>query len=110
MTTASRVRDTRKPITSRTALHQADKTRDTLTTAVAILRASGNDAAADRITPDIVRLNLAIRAYYDGEPRRAEDRVCARHAIRHCTICTPAALETARIARDMAEMKAGVAS
>lgn len=64
MTTASRVRDTRKPITSRTALHQADKTRDTLQTAVAILRQSGNDAAADRITPDIVNLNREISIYF----------------------------------------------
>ena len=62
--TASRVRDTRKPINSRSALYQADKTRSTLQTAQAILRNSGNDYAADLITRNIADLNREIRDYY----------------------------------------------
>lgn len=74
MTTTSRVRDTRKPITSRTALHQAEKARDTLQTAQAILRNSGGDFPADLITPNIADLNREIRAYYNRERAGRPDR------------------------------------
>ena len=72
MITKSRVRDTRKPITSRSALDQAAKTRDTLQTAQAILRASSgdeitNEVAAMTIQREINRLTAEIRAYYERD-------------------------------------------
>lgn len=68
MITASRVRDTRKKITSRSALHQAAKARDTLQTAQAILQASGSPQyAIDAIGRDVACLTEAIRDYYDRE-------------------------------------------
>lgn len=85
MTTTSRVRDTRKPITSRSGVNQAHKTLDTLATAAAILRASGDDTASDALTPAIARLGREIRSYYANL-----DLGCRTHGIARCTICTPA--------------------
>lgn len=72
--TASRVVDTRKPITSRTGASRAQKARQTLYTAMTILRTSGSDYAADLVTRDIVALNQQLKAYYEAE----RDRMAAR--------------------------------
>lgn len=63
--TNSRVRDTRKPIRSRSALFQASKTLDTLQTAQAILRVSDSPQyVLDALQRDINQLTHEIRAYY----------------------------------------------
>lgn len=68
--TASRVTDTRKPITSRTGADRATKARETLATAQAILIESGQDILADALTPQIERLHREIAVYYHGLRRR----------------------------------------
>lgn len=67
--TASHVADVHKPITNRSAVDRAEKTRQTLATAAAILRASGgdrmtNELAAMQLDRSIAALNAQIRAYY----------------------------------------------
>ncbi|AKF14358.1 hypothetical protein SEA_VINCENZO_96 [Mycobacterium phage Vincenzo] len=64
MITASRVRDTRKPVTSRSAVAQAQKARETLATAKATLEASGDQYAASLLGPHIKALTAQIAAHY----------------------------------------------
>lgn len=72
--TAGHVADVHKPITSRSAVDRAEKTRQTLATAAAILRASGdrmaNELAAMQLDRSIGALNAEIRAYYTNKPAR----------------------------------------
>lgn len=68
---ASRVANTSKAITSRSGVHRAEKTRETLATAAAILRMStsdkiANEMAAMQIDRQIDALNAEIVRYYRG--------------------------------------------
>ena len=66
---ASRVTDTSKTITSRSGVNRAEKTRETLATAAAILRMStsdkiANEVAATQIDRQIDAINVEIIRYY----------------------------------------------
>lgn len=63
--TASHVADVGRPITSRSGVNRASKTRTTLATAQAILKASGEHAAS-AMEPAIRTLSERITAYYRG--------------------------------------------
>lgn len=63
--TASRVLDTRKPITSRSGVSKAQKARETLATAQAILEASGHSTAAWQLRAPIEELTREIAVYYE---------------------------------------------
>lgn len=67
--TASHVADVGKPITSRSGVNRASKTRQTLATAQAILTASGEHVAAAAMQPAINTLSAQIRTYYQGVGR-----------------------------------------
>lgn len=67
--TASHVADVAKPITSRSGVNRASKTRTTLATAQAILTASGEHDAARALNGPIRTLTERIRAYYATQGR-----------------------------------------
>lgn len=62
--TASHVADVGRPITSRSGVNRASKTRQTLATARAILIASGEFEGAKALDRPIDTLSARIRAYY----------------------------------------------
>ncbi|QWY84436.1 hypothetical protein SEA_KNOCKER_95 [Mycobacterium phage Knocker] len=78
--TSSRVTNTARPITSRTACERAVKARVTLATAREIMRASGDHDADDVLGRHIAALSREIAVWYKYAP-------CDTHHIRRCTIC-----------------------